>query len=630
MLSPGPADVQVAPPLGAQAQGSYELKAKRFSSDPCARAWPIWCLGLALLLALTNTRALAKPLELRQAQARVTVQGLTTQETVQLPYSWDSSHAGMQGLATFELEFSLPPVAATPYGLYTARVGSAYEIWLNGTLLQRNGDMQRYNSDDYAKAPRYVQISPVLLQSRNRIRVQVRADRLRNAGLAPLAIGPDEEVYALYTKDFNANHMAPLIVVIFGLQVMMGALALWATQVGTSSTVQAVREPLYLYAGLAEMWGVLSISDLLIETPPLPWPLWQTVLKSAAIGWEFCLILFCVEVAAWGDQASVKWLRLWMVYLVCICAACIVVADDAIPILNYTYFLAELAFMVFASLFIWKAAQGGTLIHKAVAMAIFLYFVMDLHRTYSRYSSVILGLTLGVVVLLRFRDVSVQMRELVFTLELRVAQKEREIERSYRHAEELVRSYERTAERASILRDMHDGVGSHISMAIHQLQDGSASTSDVLQTLHESLDQLRLTIDGINLPPGDISVLLANLRYRLEPRIKSSDIELQWDVQPMEPLSRLDEKAMRHLQYLVFEALSNVLQHAHATLLRIELHRAPDGAAVLRVIDNGRGFTVARVSERGLRSMRDRATAMGARLTVSSAPGNTRVEVAID
>jgi signal transduction histidine kinase len=87
---------------------------------------------------------------------------------------------------------------------------------------------------------------------------------------------------------------------------------------------------------------------------------------------------------------------------------------------------------------------------------------------------------------------------------------------------------------------------------------------------------------------------------------------------------------MRHLQFLVFEALSNVLQHAHASLLRIELHGTPQGGARLRVIDNGRGFEPERVKDRGLRSLRERAAAIGARLLVESAPGNTVVEIELD
>jgi len=57
--------------------------------------------------------------------------------------------------------------------------------------------------------------------------------------------------------------------------------------------------------------------------------------------------------------------------------------------------------------------------------------------------------------------------------------------------EQLAREQERTAERTRILRDMHDGVGAHISTAIRQLESGRATAGEVLHTLRDSLDQLQ-------------------------------------------------------------------------------------------------------------------------------------------
>ena len=177
---------------------------------------------------------------------------------------------------------------------------------------------------------------------------------------------------------------------------------------------------------------------------------------------------------------------------------------------------------------------------------------------------------------------------------------------------------------------MHDGVGAHISTAIRQMESGQASHVEVLQTLRDSLDQLKLSIDAMNLSPGDVTALLANLRYRLEPRFKASDIELQWDVDLVLPLARLDHAAMRQLQYMVFESLSNVLQHAHATQLRIELRSTAQGGARLRVIDNGCGFEPERVKRRGLSSLRERAAAIAASLLITSVAGNTVVEIELN
>ena len=80
----------------------------------------------------------------------------------------------------------------------------------------------------------------------------------------------------------------------------------------------------------------------------------------------------------------------------------------------------------------------------------------------------------------------------------------------------------------------------------------------------------------------------------------------------------------------MFEALSNVLQHAHATQLRIDLRTTERGGAHLRVIDNGCGFEPERVKRRGLSSLRERAAAIGAGLVITSVPGNTVVQIVLD
>ncbi len=199
--------------------------------------------------------------------------------------------------------------------------------------------------------------------------------------------------------------------------------------------------------------------------------------------------------------------------------------------------------------------------------------------------------------------------------------------------EHLARSQERMAERGRILRNMHDGVGAHISSAMRQLQmEGVgyafAGRSEVLQTLRDGLDHLKLSIDAIHLAPGDVTALLANMRYRMGPRFAGMGIELQWDVDLLPVCEKLDASAMSELQFMLFEALSNVLQHAKARVLRVEGH-APDGAGkvFVRLIDDGCGFDPMTSTRNGLASMRERALSIGAQLHITSAPGNTVVEI---
>jgi signal transduction histidine kinase len=118
------------------------------------------------------------------------------------------------------------------------------------------------------------------------------------------------------------------------------------------------------------------------------------------------------------------------------------------------------------------------------------------------------------------------------------------------------------------------------------------------------------------------------MRYRLEPRFAASDITLQWDVDLIEPLPQLDADAMRQLQFMLFEALSNVLQHSQASAIQIRAVDSPQGVR-LSIADNGRGFDAASPARSRLSSMEARAAAIGARVSVQSAPGKTLVEIAI-
>jgi hypothetical protein len=104
-------------------------------------------------------------------------------------------------------------------------------------------------------------------------------------------------------------------------------------------------------------------------------------------------------------------------------------------------------------------------------------------------------------------------------------------------------------------------------------------------------------------------------------------------VSPLPVLPSLSASAMRQLQFIFFAALSNVMQHAEASLLRMEAVPLPaqagaDGPTIrIRVCDNGRGFDPSSVQRKGLVSMEGRALAIGAQLAVHSQPGSTVVEI---
>ena len=612
----------------------------------CWRRGVLPWLALLLLAGLVwPAVAQASLLELAQARVSATADGITTIRDVPLPYHWDAHHPGQQGEAVFELQFDLPVVPQDPWSLYLPRLGNAYAIWLNGTLLQREGDLRHYNGADYSQEPRYAAIPAGLLQASNQVRVHIRADVGRRGGLARLTLGPQDEVDAAYRNAYRWRGTGSLVVAGISLLVGLMALSLWLTQVDTTALEGPRRDPLYLSAALAELLWAFGVGYSLIEAPPLPWPWWGVLPVMASGGWMINMMLFCAEVAGWGALPVMRGLRRALAVLMVGGAGMVLWALGGGQPLALTFWYAAMSLISlgFSVVFLWRAVGPVPVGHRVVAVTLLVnvfvgmrdLYVYRIHPSYGeitwiRYSSVLFGLALGYIVVTRFRAVSAQARDLLSTLAARVAHKEAELKDSYEKLELLARQQERTAERTRILRDMHDGVGSHISSALHQLQAAGGGSPEVLQTLRDALDQLKLSIDAMHLPPGDITALLANLRYRLEPRFTAIGMALQWDVDLLPVLERLDASAMRQLQFMLLEALSNVLQHAQASVLRIEAHAVQNAAPIfVRIVDNGRGFDVQHPQRKGLASLRERAAAIGARLHLSSRAGETVVEICL-
>ena len=79
------------------------------------------------------------------------------------------------------------------------------------------------------------------------------------------------------------------------------------------------------------------------------------------------------------------------------------------------------------------------------------------------------------------------------------------------------------------------------------------------------------------------------------------------------------------------EALHNVVKHAGAREVRLDVARVPDGVK-LRVADDGRGFDPQTVPDGhlGITGMRSRAERLGGTLTVTASPGRgTTIEVVV-
>lgn len=603
--------------------------------------WVALLLALGLQLPVAQARAGEPVLALRAARVQATVAGQAQPvREIQLPYHWDRLHSNHAGRAVFELAFELPRQPDDPYSLFFPLIGNAAEVWLNDRLLVHYGDLSAANRDDYGKIGRQVAVPPALLAAHNRLRIEIRADGGRRGGLSEVYLGPAEALAAERAASASAWRVSgSLFLGAFSLIVAFIALICWFTQREPGPDGVLRRESLYLCAGLSELCWSLRVFDALIERPPLAWPLWGVLMTAAYAGWVCGVLLFCHQAAGWRRHPSMRFMMLWALGLFSSGVVLSALSFDWHRPVLLTGWLgaATLSGLLYVTVFTVAAVRRPTTARWVLAVAGLLnvavgvrdWVVIRLSQdlgvfTWNRYVSIVFGLALLYIVLKRFQRASGQARELLGTLQTRVAQRERELASTYGRLEEAAREQARTHERERILRDMHDGVGAHISAAIRQLQSGRADQDEVLRTLRDSMDQLKLSIDAMQLPPGDVGAMLAGLRYRLEPRLSGAGIRLEWGVDELPPCPQLDAAAMRQLQFLIFEAISNVLQHAHARMLRLEAGSL-GGRLAIRVLDDGCGFEAACVPQ----SLQARATALRAAITVQSQPGRTVVALVL-
>jgi two-component system, NarL family, sensor kinase len=206
-------------------------------------------------------------------------------------------------------------------------------------------------------------------------------------------------------------------------------------------------------------------------------------------------------------------------------------------------------------------------------------------------------------------------------------------------AREIVTSQE--AERARVARELHDGVSQWLVSVKYVFESAlersrKESAPAVTQTLEGGVQRLREVLGEVRRISHDLRPALLDelgLARALE------HLAVQWQqatgiavtTECVAP-ERLPEAVATALFRVAQEALGNVERHAAAQSVRLQLFENADGALVMAVQDDGRGFDVRQVSQSprlglGLTHMRERIGSLGGRFEVESSSQGTRIMV---
>jgi PAS domain S-box-containing protein len=194
-------------------------------------------------------------------------------------------------------------------------------------------------------------------------------------------------------------------------------------------------------------------------------------------------------------------------------------------------------------------------------------------------------------------------------------------------------------ERQRLARDLHDSVsqalygmtlGARTARALVQ-QDPTRATEAldyVLSLAEAAFAEMRAVIFDLRPDSVEQEGLVCALGWQADLlRIRHHlKVETEFSAEPGLPLA-----VKEALYRIAREAVNNIVKHAGASRVTLRLDHRPD-ATSLEIADDGAGFASsdAYPGHLGLRSMRERATAVGATLEIESSPGaGTRIRVCV-
>ncbi|MGE5375059.1 MAG: response regulator [Bacteroidota bacterium] len=208
----------------------------------------------------------------------------------------------------------------------------------------------------------------------------------------------------------------------------------------------------------------------------------------------------------------------------------------------------------------------------------------------------------------------------------RILQEQRENLREM--TERLITAQEK--ERQHISRELHDDLGQALTIQMISLRNLQSDLALPLETVYERLQTLydqtldifikiRGLAQDLRPPVLDALGLKVSIQTYCAEFTRRTHLPITFEVDDALPI--LPDIYNITLYRVLQEALSNIVKHANASLVWVDLG-TDDNDITLTVQDNGHGFNTGKLGSNGmgLSNMRERVTIAGGKFSISSVP----------
>ena len=550
-----------------------------------------------------------------------------------LPDNWNLSRPQASGFGWYRIRFVLAQVPTQLYAVYAPKIAINAAFYLNGQYLGSGGVFAfPVAIARNANRPQFFVMVPQLLRSgNNTLYVRIWSAANVGGGLAQVQVGPEDELRPAFERRYLFQvQLQQISAALIGFVAVL-MLFLW---------MRRPHDTMYGFLGASCVAAIVFVAMYVVRDAPLEGFNWDILCLTALSLSVAFYVLFVLRFTSrrWQSFETLLWL-----YVV---VSPLVVAFGGVEQYHFTVAFASLAAASLLVVCIGLLAQSWWRSRTADSFLVLAILVVDLtvaahdvgsfagvvpfeSMYWTPYASAFSSIFIGGILVNRFVRNLNDYEKLNVELEGRVVQKHTELEENYKRMNQLERQSATVEERQRIMRDMHDGLGAQLISTLSLVEHGDLAKEQLVAVLRECLDDLRLTIDSLESTENDLLTVLGNFRYRLEPRLKSRGIQLDWQVKDLPKLACLTPRNVLHVLRILQEAFTNILKHAHANTVKLETGIAGEpGKVFVSVSDNGIGVSNDHTGH-GFTNMRRRAQAIGGTLDIVSAATGTMITLSL-
>lgn len=573
------------------------------------------------------------------AEARAELQptgGNKILRTVSLPHRWDLDSPLVGGTAQYA--FALPEIdASARYSLLFPRIGNQAKVRVNGEVVATFGTLDE-PSEDYAKGPRVVDIPVAVLAQRQpaMVEISITAQTQRWGGLSRVDFGVSEVIHERFRSSYRWRQTGLFLVAVTSAFAGVFALVL----------ALLLRNSLYGMAAVATLASALRAADRVWIDPLLGWPSWGAVVNVCYVVLAAASVLFVLRALELRSRLCE---RLCYGYALLAVPSAIVAALWPFPLL-WTITLAAMNVLIVVSfpLVLWTTVRRPTPERMLMCSVFAILIIVGLHDflgvrllgsfqvpnagfSIAPYGFMAFSTAMMVVVVGRYVSAERALRGASEELRIKLGAQRAELGVLQQHATHQAATAAVDQERTRILRDMHDGMGARLVSLLSMVKSTPNDASNIEREIRAALTEMKLTVDSLQPVEGDITSVLASLRYRLDPVVSASGKRLTSAIEPLPDMPWLTPASIRHVQAIVLESVTNAIHHAAGVDVSIAAQLSGDDICV-KIVSNTGGTLMPidwQTRGQGIASLHRRAEELHGRLDVSPGPPEFQVSLFI-